>query len=43
MKIANKKLNSDILKEKTSLKYGKAKWILFAEQLMSEGFDVYLY
>lgn len=42
-KIKNKYLTKEILKEKTSEKYGKAKWIIFAEELMTKGFDISLY
>lgn len=42
-KITNKYLTFDLLKQKTSKKYGKAKWIIFAEELLNKGFKVSLY
>lgn len=42
-KVSNKKLNFEFLQKKTSPKYGKAKWIIFAESLIAEGYEVYLY
>ena len=42
-KITNKYLTFDLLKQKTSKKYGKAKWIIFAEELLHKGFKISLY
>jgi len=33
----------EILQYKTSQKYGKAKWIIFAEELLKSGYKVSLY
>ena len=42
-KITNKYLTFDLLKQKTSKKYGKQKWIIFAEELLHKGFKISLY
>ena len=42
-KITNKYLTFELLKQKTSKKYGKQKWIIFAEELLNKGFKVSLY
>ena len=42
-KLTNKYLTFEILEQKTSEKYGKAKWIMFAEELLKKGFRVSLY
>lgn len=42
-KITNKYLTFEILEQKTSEKYGKAKWIIFSEELLKKGFKVSLY
>lgn len=34
MKIKNQKITAELLKNKVSAKYGKAKWILFCEVLL---------
>lgn len=42
-KITNQYLTKEILKQKTSKKYGKQKWIIFAEELLNKGFKISLY
>lgn len=43
MKITNENLTFEILGQRTSKKYGKQKWIIFAEELLNSGFEVQLY
>lgn len=43
MKIKHKKITSELLKSKISERYGKAKWIIFCETLLNEGYTLYLY
>lgn len=42
-KITNQYLTKEILKQKTSKKYGKQKWIIFAEELLNKGYKISLY
>ena len=42
-KIKNEYLTKEILKKKTSKKYGKQKWIIFAEELLNKGYKISLY
>ena len=43
MKIRNKKVTLEMLKDKISEKYGKQKWIIFCETLLEKGYTLYLY
>lgn len=42
-KIKHEYLTPEILQLKTSRKFGKQKWIIFAEELLEKGFKVSLY
>lgn len=43
MKVKNKKVTKTLLESKISKQYGKAKWIIFCEILLTEGYTLYLY
>lgn len=43
MKCTNMNVTHDLLVKKTSKEFGKAKWIMFCEEMLSLGFQVKLY
>ena len=43
MKIQHKKITQELLNSKVSKVYGKAKWIVFCEILLNEGYTLFLY
>ena len=43
MKVKHKKVTPELLKSKISKEYGKAKWIIFCEILLQEGYTLFLY